>query len=257
MTWPGKDGTGVITLAFRPVDATPEVMTSESGAWAWLRMLRGGDLQPTDLPDALPPAPVGAAATTPTSTSRRRASTIPSTCRCSRGSRARTGSDPPRLLRQAAAGRRLRHPPAARRTSSASGTAGSRATWRRASPTALAASASPSRPAALRRDRRRPASADRAGRRFPLTLAAPAAARAPTPRWLAALAAARAAPPRGGELSADALDARLRALPLPAADGRRRAAPDPLDRRARAPRPSTPRPRPDLDALLAAPAEAR
>ena len=51
MTWPGKDGTGVITLAFRPVEPKPEVMTSESGAWAWLRMLRGGNLQATDRPD--------------------------------------------------------------------------------------------------------------------------------------------------------------------------------------------------------------
>ena len=51
MTWPGKDGTGVITLAFRPVEPKPEVMTSESGAWAWLRMLRGGNLRATDRPD--------------------------------------------------------------------------------------------------------------------------------------------------------------------------------------------------------------
>ncbi len=51
MTWPGKDGTGVITLAFQPVDGSPEVMTSEQGSWAWLRMLRGGRLQATSLPD--------------------------------------------------------------------------------------------------------------------------------------------------------------------------------------------------------------
>ena len=51
MTWPGKDGTGVISLAFRPVEPKPEVMTSESGAWAWLRMLGGGRLQPTGQPD--------------------------------------------------------------------------------------------------------------------------------------------------------------------------------------------------------------
>jgi type VI secretion system protein ImpL len=51
MTWPGKDGTGVITLAFQPVDGSPEVMTSEQGSWAWLRMLRGGRLQATAQPD--------------------------------------------------------------------------------------------------------------------------------------------------------------------------------------------------------------
>jgi type VI secretion system protein ImpL len=51
MTWPGRDGTGVITLAFQPVDGSPEIMTSESGAWAWLRMLRGGRMQATELPE--------------------------------------------------------------------------------------------------------------------------------------------------------------------------------------------------------------
>ena len=51
MTWPGKDGTGVITLAFQPVDGSPEVMTSETGSWAWLRMLRGGRMQATELPE--------------------------------------------------------------------------------------------------------------------------------------------------------------------------------------------------------------
>jgi type VI secretion system protein ImpL len=51
MTWPGKDQTGVITLAFRPVEPKPEVMTRESGAWAWLRLLRGGNLRPSDRPD--------------------------------------------------------------------------------------------------------------------------------------------------------------------------------------------------------------
>ena len=51
MTWPGKDGTGVITLAFQPIDGSPEVMVSETGSWAWLRMLRGGRFTGTALSD--------------------------------------------------------------------------------------------------------------------------------------------------------------------------------------------------------------
>lgn len=52
MTWPGKDGTGVISLAFQPIDGSPEVIMSETGSWAWLRMLRGGRFAGTALPDA-------------------------------------------------------------------------------------------------------------------------------------------------------------------------------------------------------------
>lgn len=52
MTWPGKDGTGVISLAFQPMDGSPEVIMSETGSWAWLRMLRGGRFTGTALPDA-------------------------------------------------------------------------------------------------------------------------------------------------------------------------------------------------------------
>ena len=55
-------------------------------------------------------------------------------------------------------------------------------------------------------------SADRAGRRFPLTLAAPAAGPAPEP-WYDALAAAGAA--AAGRLDPDTLEARLAALPMP------------------------------------------
>ena len=51
MTWPGKDGTGVISLAFQPIDGSPEVMLNETGSWAWLRMLRGGRLAGTSLSD--------------------------------------------------------------------------------------------------------------------------------------------------------------------------------------------------------------
>jgi type VI secretion system protein ImpL len=51
MTWPGKDGTGVITLAFQPIDGSPEVIVSETGSWAWLRLLRAGQFTGTSLAD--------------------------------------------------------------------------------------------------------------------------------------------------------------------------------------------------------------
>ncbi len=51
MTWPGRDGTGVVTLVFQPVDGSPEVMKSETGSWAWLRLMRNARLQPTELPE--------------------------------------------------------------------------------------------------------------------------------------------------------------------------------------------------------------
>ncbi len=51
MTWPGKDGTGVITLAFQPIDGSPEVIVSETGSWAWLRLLRSGRFTGTSLSD--------------------------------------------------------------------------------------------------------------------------------------------------------------------------------------------------------------
>ncbi|TGT95450.1 type VI secretion system membrane subunit TssM [Mesorhizobium sp. M5C.F.Ca.ET.164.01.1.1] len=51
MTWPGKDGTGVISLAFRPIDGSPEVMLNETGSWAWLRLLRSGRFTGTLLSD--------------------------------------------------------------------------------------------------------------------------------------------------------------------------------------------------------------
>jgi type VI secretion system protein ImpL len=52
MTWPGKDGTGVVSLSFQPIDGSPEVVVNETGSWAWLRMLRGGHFAKTPLPDA-------------------------------------------------------------------------------------------------------------------------------------------------------------------------------------------------------------
>lgn len=51
MVWPGKDGTGVITLSFQPIDGSPEFQMSETGSWAWLRMLRKGRFAGTSLSD--------------------------------------------------------------------------------------------------------------------------------------------------------------------------------------------------------------
>ena len=51
MTWPGKDGTGVITMAFQPIDGSPEIQVNETGSWAWLRLLRSGRFTGTSLTD--------------------------------------------------------------------------------------------------------------------------------------------------------------------------------------------------------------
>jgi len=51
MTWPGSDGTGMVTLSFTPIDGSAEVITSEIGGWAILRLIRKGRLQPTNLPE--------------------------------------------------------------------------------------------------------------------------------------------------------------------------------------------------------------
>ncbi|SDE47489.1 type VI secretion system protein ImpL [Paracoccus isoporae] len=51
MTWPGRDGTNMITLSFAPVNGAAEVITSESGSWAFLRLIRGGQLSKSGQPD--------------------------------------------------------------------------------------------------------------------------------------------------------------------------------------------------------------
>ena len=51
MTWPGPDGTNMITLTFAPVDGTSELITSETGSWAFLRLIRKGRLSKTALPE--------------------------------------------------------------------------------------------------------------------------------------------------------------------------------------------------------------
>lgn len=52
MTWPGPDGTNMITLSFAPVNGTAELFTSETGSWAILRLIRKGRLSATALPEA-------------------------------------------------------------------------------------------------------------------------------------------------------------------------------------------------------------
>ena len=51
MTWPGTDGTNMITLSFAPVDGSTEVITSQTGSWAFLRLIRSGRLSATALPE--------------------------------------------------------------------------------------------------------------------------------------------------------------------------------------------------------------
>ncbi len=51
MTWPGKNGTNLISLSFTPADGSADVVTSETGAWAWLRLIRKGRLAATARPD--------------------------------------------------------------------------------------------------------------------------------------------------------------------------------------------------------------
>ena len=51
MTWPGPDGTNLVSLSFSPVDGSAEIITSEVGAWAFLRLLRKNRLSPTELPE--------------------------------------------------------------------------------------------------------------------------------------------------------------------------------------------------------------
>ena len=51
MTWPGPDGTNLISLSFLPADGTGELLSSETGAWAWLRLIKKGSLARTELPE--------------------------------------------------------------------------------------------------------------------------------------------------------------------------------------------------------------
>ena len=52
MTWPGKNGTNMISLSFSPVDGSGEAFQQENGPWAWLRLIRKAGLTPTARPEA-------------------------------------------------------------------------------------------------------------------------------------------------------------------------------------------------------------
>ena len=45
MTWPGPDQTNLISLSFQPADGSGEILDSETGAWAWLRLIRASALK--------------------------------------------------------------------------------------------------------------------------------------------------------------------------------------------------------------------
>lgn len=47
MRWPGANGSNLVTLSFAPIDNSSEVSTSQTGAWAILRLFRSGTLSPT------------------------------------------------------------------------------------------------------------------------------------------------------------------------------------------------------------------
>lgn len=51
MTWPGRDATDYISLAFQPLDGSPDVTTDETGTWALLRLLRKNGLKATPQPE--------------------------------------------------------------------------------------------------------------------------------------------------------------------------------------------------------------
>lgn len=51
MTWPAPGGSTLITLTFTPLAGGGDVITSESGSWALLRLFRKGRLRPTNVPE--------------------------------------------------------------------------------------------------------------------------------------------------------------------------------------------------------------
>lgn len=51
MTWPGADGTNLVSLSFAPIDGSAEAIATETGAWAFLRLIHAGELSPTEQPD--------------------------------------------------------------------------------------------------------------------------------------------------------------------------------------------------------------
>ena len=257
MTWPGKDVTGVITLAFQPVDGSPEVHGHRDrhlglAADAARGPAAGHRRCPSSSACGSRPR-----ATTPTSSSAPTASTIPST------SDVREVHMPGPLLTAPGFCGKL---PAAgdfvgRRLPAAFVRLWDRWVARHlvAAPRRRAAVLCfPLAPAPAGADRRRRcASADRAGRRFPLTLAAPLAG-AGRSRLVRRPRRPRRGRRRAATLDADALDARL-ARPAAPAAGRAEPPRRPRSSGPRAPRrgrPTPSAPEPVLDALLGAATEA-
>ncbi len=51
MTWPGPNGTNMISLSFVPLEGGPEAIRTVTGSWAILRLIGDGQLTPTALPE--------------------------------------------------------------------------------------------------------------------------------------------------------------------------------------------------------------
>lgn len=51
MTWPGPNGTNMISLSFTPLEGGAEAIRTVTGAWAVLRLISEGQLSPTALPE--------------------------------------------------------------------------------------------------------------------------------------------------------------------------------------------------------------
>lgn len=51
LTWPGPNGTNMVTLSFSPLDGSGEVIQTQTGAWAILRIIGDGNLSATSLPE--------------------------------------------------------------------------------------------------------------------------------------------------------------------------------------------------------------
>lgn len=51
LTWPGPNGTNMVTLSFTPLDGSGEVIQTQTGAWAILRVIGDGNLSATSLPE--------------------------------------------------------------------------------------------------------------------------------------------------------------------------------------------------------------
>ncbi|WP_299767757.1 type VI secretion system membrane subunit TssM [uncultured Tateyamaria sp.] len=51
LTWPGPNGSNMVTLSFAPLDGGVEVVQTQTGAWAILRLISESGLSPSSLPE--------------------------------------------------------------------------------------------------------------------------------------------------------------------------------------------------------------